>query len=146
MLEAEGEAGVKQGMDTEGHTEEQENSAGRWGQGGDTPGACTPNPPGIQGARGGFPMEQELCCVPGVAREEGWELHGHGIWVSHQPKAPACCPAGQGLAAAIKTPWEGRGGWAGSQMMLVLQGTASARGAALALAPGDVPAPTQNQD
>lgn len=46
-----------------------------------------------------FPSRQELCRVPGVAWEEGWELQGYGIWVSHQQRGqrllacrPGCSP------------------------------------------------------
>lgn len=47
---------------------------------------------------------------------------GYGFLISSGAKGSCLLScSGRGLAAAVKTPWEGREGWAGSQMVLVLQ-------------------------
>lgn len=47
---------------------------------------------------------------------------GCGFLISSGAKGSCLLPcSGQGLAAAVKTPWEGRERRAGSQEMLVLQ-------------------------
>lgn len=90
-------------------------SAGTWGQGGDTPGACTPNPPKPGWLQGeDFPCRQELCRVPGVTGEEGWELQGHGMWVSHHqqrgqrllPRPGLGCSPKNALGRKGRTGWE----------------------------------------
>lgn len=47
---------------------------------------------------------------------------GYGFLISSGAKGSCLLScSGQSLAGALKTPGEGRGGWAGSQMMLILE-------------------------